>query len=176
MAGQRGPKPKPTALRILEGNPGRLPLNEHEPTCDMPAVKPSVVGMDEIASCEWDRLMHAMPPNLYTALDVAVLASYALAWSMQVKAQKSIDEYGVIFEEKELDADNNRLVVLGIKVNPAVRVWKAANQAIIVAADRLGLSPSVRARLNVPKRNGKPDAGAGGKFAGLIGQRPGPTE
>ena len=27
----RGRKPKPTALKALEGNPGKRPLNEHEP-------------------------------------------------------------------------------------------------------------------------------------------------
>ena len=27
----RGRKPKPTALKLLEGNPGKRPLNEHEP-------------------------------------------------------------------------------------------------------------------------------------------------
>lgn len=27
----RGRKPKPTALKLLEGNPGKRPINEHEP-------------------------------------------------------------------------------------------------------------------------------------------------
>ena len=27
----RGRKPKPTALKMLEGNPGKRPLNEYEP-------------------------------------------------------------------------------------------------------------------------------------------------
>lgn len=27
----RGRKPKPTAMKILEGNPGERPLNEREP-------------------------------------------------------------------------------------------------------------------------------------------------
>ena len=26
----RGRKPKPTALKVLEGNPGKRPLNDHE--------------------------------------------------------------------------------------------------------------------------------------------------
>ncbi|HZK10243.1 MAG TPA: phage terminase small subunit P27 family, partial [Clostridia bacterium] len=27
----RGRKPKPTALKVLEGNPGKRPLNKNEP-------------------------------------------------------------------------------------------------------------------------------------------------
>jgi P27 family predicted phage terminase small subunit len=29
--GKRGPAPKPTTLKVLEGNPGKRPLNENEP-------------------------------------------------------------------------------------------------------------------------------------------------
>jgi len=29
--GKRGPSPKPTKLKVLEGNPGKRPLNENEP-------------------------------------------------------------------------------------------------------------------------------------------------
>ncbi|MEQ8198694.1 MAG: phage terminase small subunit P27 family, partial [Clostridiaceae bacterium] len=28
---QRGRKPKPTAIKVLEGNPGKRPLNKNEP-------------------------------------------------------------------------------------------------------------------------------------------------
>ena len=39
----RGRKPKPTALKVLEGNPGKRPLNDREPvppkaTLEMPGV------------------------------------------------------------------------------------------------------------------------------------------
>jgi P27 family predicted phage terminase small subunit len=156
--GKRGPKKKPTALRKLEGNPGRLPINELEPVCEMPAVKPSAVAMDEIASLEWDRLMHAMPPGLYTALDVSLVTQYALAWSMLVKAQSEIDSGGIIaFTEK------------GYGVSPAVKVWKAASETLLKCADRLGLHPGARTRLEIPSRKADPTPGAGSKFAGFLG-------
>ena len=30
--GKRGPAPKPTALKVLQGNPGKRKLNDSEPT------------------------------------------------------------------------------------------------------------------------------------------------
>ena len=35
----RGRKPKPTALKLLEGNPGKRPINEHEPVPPKGTVK-----------------------------------------------------------------------------------------------------------------------------------------
>lgn len=153
--GKRGPKKKPTALRILEGNPGRLPINEFEPTCDMPAVKPSFVAMDEIASREWDRVIACMPPHLYTAMDVAVLANYALAFSLLAKAQSELDS-GII-----------RLTVKGEQPAASVKVWKAASETLLKCADRLGLHPGARASLQIPQRGDGPS-----KFDGLLGRTP----
>ena len=51
----RGRKPKPTALKVLEGNPGHRPLNKKEP---MPKGKlprcPEL--LEEDAKKEWKRL------------------------------------------------------------------------------------------------------------------------
>ena len=50
-----GRRPKPTRLRVLEGNPSRRPVNTREPKppAGMPD-KPDDLGA--IASAEWDRL------------------------------------------------------------------------------------------------------------------------
>lgn len=161
---KRGPKPKPTNLRIFEGNPSRRALNEHEPQSDLPAVKPSAVGMDEIASLEWDRVLAAMPPGIYSALDTGALATYALAWSLLVKSQKEIDEHGVTERLFKQTRDGDVLLV-GVSVNPAVRTWKAASETLVKMTDRLGLNPSVRTRLQVPQKGSRPES----KFAGLLG-------
>lgn len=161
--GKRGPKPKPTALRVFEGNPSRRELNAEEPHCEMPASKPHAVGMDALASAEFDRVMAAMPPGVYTALDVATLGQYALAWSMLVKAQQSIDEDGILIETFSVTKDGEQ-VFTGKKINPATKIWKAAAATLIQTSDRLGLSPGVRSRLKVPSRK----EAEGGKFAGLI--------
>lgn len=161
--GKRGPKPKATALRMLEGNPGRREFNEAEPFCALPAEKPSAVIMDPLASDEFDRIMAAMPPGVYTALDTTTLGQYALAWSMLVKAQASIDEKGILLESFKLNREGEE-ISLGFQVNPACKVWKAAAATLIQTSDRLGLSPGVRSRLKVPTRQEATKS----KFAGLL--------
>lgn len=152
--GKRGPKPKPSYLRLLEGNPSGRPINFDEPICEAPPCKPAVVKADALASAEWDRLIRAMPPGLYTALHNPVLAMHALAWSMLVKAQAAIDEHGLTM-----------ITERGRVSNPAVKVWKLASDTLLKTADRLGLHPG--ARINLPKRSETP---FGGKFAGLLGK------
>jgi P27 family predicted phage terminase small subunit len=167
MGAKPGPKPKPTHLRLLEGNPGRLPINEREPIDIGPLKKLPAVEADEIASQEWDRLISAMPPDLYTAADAAALASYAFAWSMLVKAQQEINLNGVMVTIYETDSETGERQVLSIRSNPAVKVWKAASETLIKLSDRLGLTPGVRSRLQLPSRSTKPTEG---RFAGLLGR------
>ncbi len=151
--GKRGPKPKPSYLRLLEGNPSGRPIHLDDAICELPPSKPAVVAADELASQEWDRLMRAMPDGLYTAAHDTVLAMHCLAWSMLVKAQAALEDGVTIITPK------------GRVAHPAVKVWKIATDTLLKTADRLGLHPS--ARTNVPKRGETP---FGGKFAGLLGK------
>lgn len=151
--GKRGPKPKPHALRKLEGNPGRLPMlpDDEVIAIDMPAVKPSLVAMDECASTEWDRLIACMPPELYTAADVAALTQYALAWSLLHKIETEIDTHGVLIEETRHHEDGS-VKSVEYKKNPALAAWNIAMANLWKATDRLALYPGARAKLAIPKR------------------------
>lgn len=51
----RGRKPKPTAIKLLEGNPGKHPLNEYEPVPPKATVKCPSWLLPE-AKKEWKRL------------------------------------------------------------------------------------------------------------------------
>lgn len=163
--GSRGPKPKPTVVRLLEGNPGRLPINELEPACELPPVKPVVVQVDEIANAEWDRLMAAMPPNLYTAMDTQLLALYAVSYSISYRAQVAIAQHGLTEEHFTFDKEGNEIGKKTV-ANPAIDIWKKSSETLLKCVDRLGLAPSVRTRLQVPKSKAEQQS----KFAGLIGR------
>jgi P27 family predicted phage terminase small subunit len=161
--GKRGPKPKPSALNILDGNPSRREINTREPECFLAPDKPDSVSADLFASAEWDRIIAAMPASVYSALDSAALSTYALAWSMLIRSQKEIDDNGLMIEEPIIDKEGN---VVGYRrsINPATRTWKAATETLLKTTDRLGLSPGVRTRLQVPTKDVTPKS----KFAGLL--------
>ena len=160
---KRGPKPKPSALNILDGNPSRRPINTNEPECFLAPDKPHSVSADLIASAEWDRVVAAMPASVYTALDSGVLTTYALAWSMLIRAQKELDDRGLL-EEEPITTKDGDVVGYKLVINPAARVWKAATETLLKTTDRLGLSPGVRTRLQVPTKDVTPTS----KFAGLL--------
>ena len=166
-----GRKPKPTALKMLEGNPGKRPLPEFEPKNYDPPSKPTSVSVDAFASAEWDRILNAMPPGIYTALDATVLAEYALAWSMLVRSQQELDAFGLILEEPIVGRVDKQMQVIGHirKMNPALKSWQAATQTLLKVTDRLGLNPSVRTRLQLPTKQEAPQS----KFAGLLSRNPG---
>lgn len=152
--GKRGPKPKSSFMRELEGS--RRQGNPNEPKCEMPALKPAFVAADDVASIEWDRAVAAMPAGVYTALDVPMLTTYALSWSLIQRAQQDINANGAVI-----------VTAKGLTQSPAVKVWKQAADALFKCADRLGLHPGARVALRIPERN--PTAS---KFTGLLGRNP----
>ena len=158
--GKRGPKPKPLAMRELEGNRGRtiMPDPEHVITSGMPVFVPAEVEADEVAAREFRRIVAAMPREVYEALDVATLSLYAQSWSMFWKAQRDIDEHGtIIIERTEKETpDGSRTVTEKMKANPAVGIWNIAATNLLKTADRLGLVPGVRAKLQLPERRDRP--------------------
>lgn len=162
---KRGRKPKPTLLKLLEGNPGKRELNLNEPICELPARKPAFVAADKIASLEWDKLIRAMPPGLYTALDVAILATHVLAMSMLQKSQEAINRHGLTLVVENVDEETGGVTLLKHEANPAVRVWKTAAETLIKTSDRLGLHPGARSRLDVPRKGDVPQS----RFDGLLG-------
>lgn len=77
MSGSRGPLPKPAALRLLEGNPGKRALNLAEginPVIEVPSA-PKHLGAE--AKKEWKRITPLLKDlGLISGLDRTALALY----------------------------------------------------------------------------------------------------
>jgi phage terminase small subunit len=55
----RGRKPKPTALKLIEGNPGKRPITGSEPK--PPSTLPTCPShLSASAKAEWKRLAHTL--------------------------------------------------------------------------------------------------------------------
>ena len=97
---QKGRKPKPTAIKMLEGNPGKRPLNMLEPTPEnkMPTCPD---WLEDEAKAEWDRL--AVPLfnlKILTELDMAPFALYCQAYARWKEAEEFISQHGSIVKTK----------------------------------------------------------------------------
>jgi P27 family predicted phage terminase small subunit len=149
--GTRGPQPKPTQVKRLEGNPGQRKLNNEEPQPSGPLVMPAILTGP--ASVEWDRVVRAMPDGVYTSADAGALTVYCTAWASFQKAVAIVAEHGML----AMGSQGQTVA------HPMLAVVAKQSEIILRSADRLGMTPAARTRLTVPER------GERSKFDGLLG-------
>lgn len=155
MTGTRGPLPKPAALKVLEGNPGKRALNLADgvnPRIEIPSA-PKHLGQE--ARKEWKRIAPLLEElGLISGLDRAALALYCQA----------------VGRLSELEMAFNGMVAAKVDAgaNYATAVYEASRTATpsgyeqqsvivqLIGAHRLqvhrhlmhfGLSPAARARV-----------------------------
>jgi P27 family predicted phage terminase small subunit len=150
--GKRGPAPKPTHLRAIEGNPSRRPLPSNEPVPTGAPVCPDYLGA--LARQAWERVLASTPPGMVTAADTGVLIAYCEACELMETASRELAEYR--------DLAGSALLRDG-KPHPLIRVRRDAAQTMAAMGAKLGLSPSDRSGLKLPEAQTK----EGSKWAGL---------
>lgn len=138
--GKRGPAPKPTALRIIEGNPSNRPLqkNEPKPTAGIPT-RPEWLLPE--AKHEWSRVVPELERlGLLTVVDRAALATYCQAWARYVEAEAKLSEYGGVLKAKKSDY---------VQVSPYETISRHSAQIVKAFCAEFGLTPSSRGRMSV---------------------------
>lgn len=135
----RGRKPKPTAKKKLEGNPGKRKMNEKEPKPDV--MIPDAPGHFEgEALAEWKRVTQELQTlRLISNIDRAALVAYCQAWGDYVKACDTIDEEGEV-----ITSDKG-----GLYQNPWVSIKNSAMDRMVRISAEFGMTPSSRTRLKV---------------------------
>ena len=92
-----GRRPTPTALKIIQGNPGNRPLepdlSNHIPA-QVPEPPPILKGQ---ALKEWQRISIELEKlGLITELDMAALASYCQCYARWLEAEEMIAKVGMV--------------------------------------------------------------------------------
>ncbi|QLH39139.1 MAG: P27 family phage terminase small subunit [Defluviicoccus sp.] len=146
--GARGPKPKPTALRVLNGNPSRRPLNDTEPRPIGEAAMP--LHLTPEARDIWLTIVGSMPPGFYTAADEPLLTAFCEAAADHARATAALK-------------DSPELVIEG-KPNALLAIRNNAVRAMVPLATRLGLSPADRSGITC-----QGSGNSGNRWAALIG-------
>ena len=140
----RGRPPKPTAIKELEGNPGKRPLNKNEPKPKKIAPKcPSWLLPD--AKKEWRRLSKELEAmGLLTGVDMAAFAGYCQAYARWKEAEEFISKHGSILKTASGY----------IQQIPQVSIAQQNLKQMRNFCSELDLTPSARSRLNITNEGG----------------------
>lgn len=134
------PAPKPTKLKILEGNPGKRPLNQCEPQ-PTPGVPSCPTWLDPEAKAEWKRVVPELERlGLLALIDRGAVAAYCQAWSEFHTATQTLQKEG-----RTLTTDKGYTYP-----HPAVAQQRSAWQAVRQFSALFGLDPSSRSKIQVP--------------------------
>lgn len=142
--GRRGPRPKPSAIKEFQGNPGKraLPKNEPKPPLALP---PSPKMLDVTARAEWKRvakILHGV--RVLTEADLATLKGYCVNFSRACEAEVLVNKEGVVITEMRGSGENTYSIS---KENPAFTAGLKARRQMLEFARELGLTPASRTKI-----------------------------
>ena len=135
----RGRKPKPTALKVLEGNPGKRPLNELEPKPKKQA--PSCPSwLEPEAKKEWRRMAKTLESiGILTEIDKAAFAGYCQAYARWKEAEEFLSKHGTIFKTPSGY----------IQQVPQVSIAQTYLKVMKDFSSEFGLTPAARTRIQI---------------------------
>ncbi len=131
-----GRKPKPTELRILEGNKEHRPIKKNpkfKPVCPKPPK-----WMDKEAKLEWRRLAKILfSKGLLTEVDLSMFQAYCIWYGKFIDAAKKI-KHDVFETDSGYQASN-----------PLISVANKYFDNMRKIATEFGMTPSSRSRLDI---------------------------
>ena len=140
-----GTKPKPTHLKLIEGNRGKRPLNRKEAKT-IPALPDPPPHLTADALEEWHRVaswLHKI--GLLSEVDRAALAAYAQAYGRWVQAERAIAKMA---EKDQLTGGLMIKTSNGNAIqNPLVGTANKAAADMMRYAAEFGMTPSARSRI-----------------------------
>lgn len=133
----RGRKPVPTAIKVLEGNPGKRPLNKNEPRPDKKA-PPCPKWLDKEAKREWKRLASKLElMGVLTEVDMAAFAGYCQCYSRWKENEEFISKNGSLVRTPS-----------GYWMQvPQVSIAQQYLKQMGRYAEQFGLTPAARSRI-----------------------------
>lgn len=149
-----GRKPKPTALKLVTGNPGKRQLNDAEPKPVVPKQVKTPDELDEYGQRAWRRNLPKLKRmGLFTEADADMLMCYCDAYSQWCHAldqMRRLDKMDT--DDFETDEEKEQAKKEFPKIWRDVQITreKARTDMRLFAAE-LGLSASARSRMSVGK-------------------------
>lgn len=150
----RGPKPKPTNLKVVAGTQRADRANPSEPRLEPAAPEPPSF-LTPYARAEWVRVCDTLvTAGIMTKSDRAALAAYCQAFGRWQKAEEELAQDDLIITT----TNGNQIQ------NPLVGTANKAMADVVRYAAEFGMTPSARSRIVALKNDAPEDPAA--KFFG----------
>lgn len=137
----------PTALKLMEGNPGKkkLPVDEPEPVFVPPTTPDELYGY---ARAEWEKIsLGLFHMKLLSEVDTNALAAYCneyRIWRQAVEALNEIDKSDARYHGLMIETSNGNWVQ-----NPLIGAIHTAAREMLRYAQEFGLTPVARAKMGM---------------------------
>lgn len=172
------PRPKPTALKLLEGNPGKRTLSEDEPRYPTLTIDRAPERLTPEAKKLWLELGNQLCQiGLLQIVDSNLFERYCDLFAKWLIAKDFLDKNGTSYTTMKpvLETDGNgkwrQKMVLNPKTGvrepatkpdevkrfPQVRDYMELSDRLLKVEQEMGLTPAARSKLRVPE-------GGGGKY------------
>ena len=141
---KRGPPPQPTALKILRGNPGRRPLNEHEP---QPAsgFPPCPDHLQGTAREAWERFGRELEAcGVGTQLDATALEMLATTYAAYLDAAGKVATGGAVWLKKAEPGE-----IPGYTFSPFWSVMNREFKHLRMMLSEFGMTPAARSSVTM---------------------------
>lgn len=145
--GVRGPRPKPTAIRKREGNPGKRGLNSAEPVFAAAGVPEPPAWLLDLAKTEWRRVAPELAAaGVLPSSALQALAGYCQSYARWREAEEWLTEHGITLVIKDKDGR-----VTGVREMPHVKIARDQKDAMRRFAAEFGLTPATAAGVTAKK-------------------------
>jgi P27 family predicted phage terminase small subunit len=134
-----GRKPKPTHLRLLNGNAGKRPINKNEPK----PVGDLFDAPDWFSDAQkegWTYAIANAPLGLLKRLDRSALTVWVIAEDLHKQATIAVGKFGLITKSPKQGEPMQ---------NPYLAIINRQAQIMLKAASEIGFTPSSRSRVQI---------------------------
>ena len=144
-----GPRPQPSNIKKLRGNPSGRPLNPAEPKPDMTLPEPPDM-LSEDARKQWDLVapqLHSM--GVLSQIDATALEMYCVAFGQWRHAQEKIRLLGPIIKIEKTGY---------LQQSPYMQIANKSFDQMKAMLSEFGMTPSSRTRIaaeNIPERRNR---------------------
>ena len=166
---RRGPKPKPTAVKRRQGNPGHRPLNHDEPDANNRVPPVPAMLTDTHMRDEWTRITKELrAEGRLHSTHMVVLAGYCYWWGKWCSLCAQVGDKEVVTmspskhdiefhkaQQKALGKSDEEIAVSVARLrgkpvpHPALRARDAAWDKTLRCAVEIGVTPSSQTRVKV---------------------------